>query len=159
MLVPLCAGPTFSATCAISRSHSHLLLTSHRQSSHRFSAAAVVVTAPCDSTANEHTRHVVLDLFGPHEEVFLSAREHWWLSQAFLVNEHPYRRCLYTVQHRLVCSRQFCKTLCNVLLSSHLSFEYSTLSRQRIHLLLQRSYCIFRFWDRVESHARFESSR
>ena len=134
------------------------------------SATAVAVTASCDSTANdkaprtfrEHTRHVVLDLLGPHVEVFFSAREHWWLSQAFRVNKHPSRRCLCTVQHRRDCSRQFCKTLCNVLLSSQLSFECSVLIRQSAHLLLQRSQRIFHFWmfgssatlSRVGSHAR-----
>ena len=35
VLVPLCTGPTFCATCASSRSHGHLLLTSQRRSSHR----------------------------------------------------------------------------------------------------------------------------
>ena len=35
VLVPLCAGPTFCATCASSRSHGHLLLTSQRRSSDR----------------------------------------------------------------------------------------------------------------------------
>ena len=35
VLVPLCAGPTFCATCASSRSQGHLLLPSQRRSSHR----------------------------------------------------------------------------------------------------------------------------
>ena len=40
----------------------------------------------------------------------------------------------------------------------HLSLACSILSRQRIHLLLQRSYCVFH-WDRVGLHARVESSK
>ena len=78
--------------------------------------------------------------------------------QAFLVNKHPSRRCLCTIQHCRDRSRQFCKTLCNVLLTSQLSFKCRILSRQRIHLLLHRSHCIFH-WDRVGSHARVESSK
>ena len=68
-----------------------------------------------------------------------------WLSQAFLVNKHPPRRCLCTIQHCRDRSRQFCKNLCSVLLTSQLSFKCRILSRQRIHLLLQRSHCIFHF--------------
>ena len=110
----------------------------------------------------EHTRHVVLNLLGPHVEVFFSAREHWWLSQAFLVNKHPSRWRLCTIQHGRDCSRQLCKTLCNVLLSSQLNLECSVLIRQSTHLLLQCSQRIFHFWmfgssttlSRVGSHAR-----
>ena len=69
----------------------------------------------------EHNRHVVLDLLGPHVEVFFSALEHWRLCQAFLVNRHPSRWCLCTIQHSRDRSRQFCKTLCNVLLTRQLS--------------------------------------
>ena len=92
-------------------------------------------------------------------EVFLFAREHWWLSQAFLIDKHPSRWCLCTIQHCRDRSRQFCKTLCNVLLTSQLSFKCRILGHKRTHLLLQRSHCIFHFWDRVGSHARVESSR
>ena len=140
-------------------------LDSSASSSGTPSATDVAVTASCDckrqssTHVRAHTRHVVLDLLGPHVEVFFSAREHWWLSQAFLVNKHPSRRCLCTTQHCRDRSRQFCKTLCNVLLTSQLSLECCILSRQRIYLLLQRSHCVFHFWDRVGSHARVESSR
>ena len=111
------------------------------------SATDVAVTASCDSTANVKAprslgntpKHVVLDLLCPHVEVFFSAREHWWFSQAFLVNKHPSRRCLCTTQHCRDRSRQFRKTLCNVRLTSQLSLECSILSRQRFQLLLQRS--------------------
>ena len=84
---------------------------------------------------------------------------HTWLSQAFLVNKHLSRRCLCTTQHCRDRSRQFSKTLCTVLLTSQLSFKCRILSRQHSHLLLQRSRCIFHFWDRVGSHAKVESSR
>ena len=65
------------------------------------------------------------------------------------------------------CSRQFCKTLYNVLLSSQLSFECSVLIRQSAHLLLQCSQRIFHLWmsrssttlSRVGSHARAKGSR
>ena len=81
--------------------------------------------------------------------------------QALLVNKHPSRRCLCTVQHRRDCSRQFCKTLCNVLLCSQLSFERSVLIRQSAHLLLQCSQRIIHLrmfgssttLSRVGSHA------
>ena len=53
----------------------------------------------------------------PTRKVFFSTREHWWLSQAFLVNKHPSRRCLCTTQHCRDRSGQFCKTLCNFLLT------------------------------------------
>ena len=49
----------------------------------------------------------------------LLPREHWWLSQAFLVNNHP------SIQHCRDRSRQFCKNLCNVLLTSQLSLKVS----------------------------------
>ena len=77
---------------------------------------------------------------------------------SLLVNKHHSRWWLWTIQHCRDRSRQFCKTLCNVLLTQQLSFKCRILSHQRIHLLLQRSYNVFH-WDRVGSHARVESSK
>ena len=108
------------------------------------SGTAVAVAASCDSTANDKAPRTTRNYTGAFPS--LSGQQASFSS----VLVHGYRRD---------CSKQFCKTLCDVLLSSQLSFECSILIRQRIHLLLQRSYCIFHFWDRVGSHARDKSLR
>ena len=108
------------------------------------SGTAVAVAASCDSTANDKAPRTTRNYTGAFPS--LSGQQASFSS----VLVHGYRRD---------CSKQFCKTLCDVLLSSQLSFECSILIRQRIHLLLQRSYCIFHFWDRVGSHARVKSLR
>ena len=105
------------------------------------------MTASRDSTANVKAPRTFGNTPDTQFSTFLA---HTWLSQAFLVNKHLSRRCLCTTQH--------CRDRCNVLLTSQPSFKCRILSRQRIHLLLQRSNCIFHFWDRVGSHARVESS-
>ena len=48
--------------------------------------------------------------------------------------------------------------MCNVLLTSQLSFKCSVLIHQSTHLLLQSSHCIFH-WDRVGSHVRAKGSK
>ena len=75
----------------------------------------------------EYTRHAVLDLLGPHVEVFFSAREHWWLSQTFLVNKHPSRRCLCTIQLHAVLQDL---VQCSVVLATELRVQRSDSSKR-----------------------------
>ena len=57
----------------------------------------------------------------------------------------------------VIAPRQFCKTLCNVLLTSQFSFKCIVLIHQSTHLLLQSSRCIFHFWTFSSSTTCHES--